>query len=109
MIRNPFVNAWRLDAYFDGQPDAASIALMKAMVPSAAAVERVEEQDWVTLSQQGLDPTLIERRATLAAVIHDCVRQHFEGAEDKRQRAELTLHRLAAYDFAMNRQLAGCR
>ena len=45
MIRNPFVNAWRLDAYFDGQPDAASIALMKAMVPSAAAVERFEAQD----------------------------------------------------------------
>ena len=36
---------WRLDAYFESEPDAASIALLKAMVPSAAAVERFEAQD----------------------------------------------------------------
>ncbi len=51
---------WRLDAYFEGEPDTASIALLAAMVPSAAGaepqIERVEEQDWVTLSQQGLEP-----------------------------------------------------
>ena len=56
---------WRLDAYFESEPDAASIALLKAMVPSAAGaepvVERVEEQDWVTLSQQGLEPIRTER------------------------------------------------
>lgn len=56
---------WRLDAYFESEPDAASIALLKAMAPSAAGaepvIERVEEQDWVTLSQQGLEPIRTER------------------------------------------------
>jgi len=51
---------WRLEAYFDAEPQAASIGLLRSLVPSAAAaepvVERIEEQDWVTLSQQGLEP-----------------------------------------------------
>jgi ribosomal protein L11 methyltransferase len=53
-------DAWRLDAYFDGQPDAASIALLLSLVPSASgvdpAIEKLPEEDWVTLSQQGLEP-----------------------------------------------------
>jgi ribosomal protein L11 methyltransferase len=51
---------WRLDAYFGRKPNAAMIALLKQLTPSAAGaearVERVEERDWVTLSQQGLEP-----------------------------------------------------
>jgi ribosomal protein L11 methyltransferase len=51
---------WRLDAYFETEPDAALIALVRGLVPSAADVEPalspIEEQDWVTLSQQGLEP-----------------------------------------------------
>lgn len=51
---------WRLDAYFDGKPDRAAIAAVRALVPSAAAVaakpERVPAADWVTLSQAGLEP-----------------------------------------------------
>ena len=51
---------WRLDAYFETMPDASGIALLKSLAPSAAdaepLVERIEEQDWVTLSQQGLEP-----------------------------------------------------
>jgi ribosomal protein L11 methyltransferase len=51
---------WRLDAYFNGKPDGASIAAVRALVPSAGAVkakpERVPEADWVTLSQAGLEP-----------------------------------------------------
>jgi ribosomal protein L11 methyltransferase len=51
---------WRLDAYFEVQPDAESISLLRSLVPSAAGakplVEQIEEQDWVTLSQQGLEP-----------------------------------------------------
>ncbi|MGN6269183.1 MAG: 50S ribosomal protein L11 methyltransferase [Sphingomonas sp.] len=51
---------WRLDAYFEGKPDAATIAAIRALVPSAAnaktAPERVPEADWVTLSQAGLEP-----------------------------------------------------
>jgi ribosomal protein L11 methyltransferase len=51
---------WRLDAYFEAEPDAAALALVRRLVPSAAhlpaAAELVEQQDWVTLSQQGLEP-----------------------------------------------------
>ena len=51
---------WRLDAYFEGEPDAAAIAVLRALVPSAAGSTatpaRIIEQDWVTLSQAGLEP-----------------------------------------------------
>ena len=51
---------WRLDAYFAEEPSAEMLALLAALVPSAAgaapAVEAVEERDWVTLSQAGLEP-----------------------------------------------------
>jgi ribosomal protein L11 methyltransferase len=51
---------WRLDAYFEDKPSAAMLKLVTALVPSAAGskatAERVAEEDWVTLSQQGLEP-----------------------------------------------------
>ena len=51
---------WRLDAYFEHEPTVAMLAMLKALAPSAGdaapVVERVEERDWVTLSQQGLEP-----------------------------------------------------
>ena len=51
---------WRLDAYLEAEPDAATIAALLALVPSAAGVapeiEALPEEDWVTLSQQGLEP-----------------------------------------------------
>jgi ribosomal protein L11 methyltransferase len=53
-------DAWRLDAYFEAEPDAETIALIRALVPSAArsepVIERLPDADWVTLSQSGLDP-----------------------------------------------------
>ena len=52
-------DSWRLDAYFEAKPNAKALAQLRALVPSAGgrpAVERVEEEDWVTLSQQGLEP-----------------------------------------------------
>lgn len=52
--------AWRLDAYVEHEPDAAMIAAVGALVPSAAGVAPVIEalvaRDWVTLSQAGLQP-----------------------------------------------------
>ena len=52
--------SWRLDAYFERRPKAADLAALKSLVPSAAAasakVEPVGDADWVTLSQQGLEP-----------------------------------------------------
>lgn len=50
---------WTLDVYTEGPPGKALIAAILDMAPSAGgefnAVEVVEE-DWVTLSQAGLDP-----------------------------------------------------
>jgi ribosomal protein L11 methyltransferase len=51
---------WRLDAFFEEEPAAASLEILLSLVPSAAGppplAERVPEQDWVTLSQAGLEP-----------------------------------------------------
>ena len=56
---------WRLDAYFDRKPDRATVAAIRAMVPSAAGsaakAERLAEADWVTLSQAGLEPLVAGR------------------------------------------------
>ncbi|MBV8685807.1 MAG: 50S ribosomal protein L11 methyltransferase [Alphaproteobacteria bacterium] len=52
--------AWRLDAYFAEPPTDEMLAMLRALAPSAGdappAVEKVEDRDWVTLSQQGLEP-----------------------------------------------------
>ncbi|WP_425230728.1 50S ribosomal protein L11 methyltransferase [Sphingomonas sp.] len=52
--------AWRLDAYFEVEPDAATLAMLTALLPgaggSAPVVERLGDEDWVTLSQAGLQP-----------------------------------------------------
>lgn len=56
---------WRLDAYFDRKPTAAAIKLLRALLPSAAGVKPVIEpladEDWVSLSQQGLEPVTAGR------------------------------------------------
>jgi ribosomal protein L11 methyltransferase len=53
-------NDWRLEAFFDGKPDAAAIAAVRALAPSSGSgnvePERVPDADWVTLSQSGLEP-----------------------------------------------------
>ncbi|EZP71758.1 Ribonucleotide-diphosphate reductase subunit beta [Sphingomonas paucimobilis] len=58
-------NAWRLDAYFEGKPEPAAIELLRSLVPSAAdmqpQVELLPDEDWVTLSQQGLEPVTAGR------------------------------------------------
>ena len=54
------VDQWRLDAYTDAEPDAAMIALVQALAPSAAGVapliEALTDADWVAMSQAGLEP-----------------------------------------------------
>ncbi|HEY0112773.1 MAG TPA: 50S ribosomal protein L11 methyltransferase [Allosphingosinicella sp.] len=53
-------DSWRLDAYFSEPLSPHMLALLQALVPSSAGqapeVEPVEDRDWVTLSQQGLEP-----------------------------------------------------
>jgi ribosomal protein L11 methyltransferase len=54
------VERWRLDAYTESEPDAAMIATLRALVPSAngtePAIEALTAQDWVAMSQEGLEP-----------------------------------------------------
>ena len=51
---------WRLDAYIEDEPGPAMLAAIRALVPSAAdvapTVEALTAEDWVTLSQAGLEP-----------------------------------------------------
>ncbi|MDP8912513.1 MAG: 50S ribosomal protein L11 methyltransferase [Pseudomonadota bacterium] len=51
---------WRLDAYLRAEPDEATLQLLKQVAPSAGdaepTIERLGEEDWVTLSQAGLEP-----------------------------------------------------
>ncbi|WP_076745463.1 50S ribosomal protein L11 methyltransferase [Sphingomonas jeddahensis] len=51
---------WRLDAYMEAEPDAAMLAAIRALVPSATGtapvVTALTAQDWVALSQEGLEP-----------------------------------------------------
>ncbi|MFV0622906.1 50S ribosomal protein L11 methyltransferase [Sphingomonas sp. ac-8] len=56
---------WHLDAYFEVEPDDAAVAAVQALVPSARglapAIERLEDEDWVTMSQAGLAPLHVGR------------------------------------------------
>ncbi len=51
---------WRLDAYCEHEPDPAMLASLAALVPSAAGtaptITPLTAQDWVTMSQAGLEP-----------------------------------------------------
>lgn len=51
---------WQLDAYVEGKPGKALIDLIHSLVPSAKKVKpvvtHIPEDDWVTLSQSGLEP-----------------------------------------------------
>jgi ribosomal protein L11 methyltransferase len=51
---------WQLDAYFEGRPDDASIAFIQSLLPSARTarpiLEKLPDEDWVTVSQAGLEP-----------------------------------------------------
>jgi len=53
-------DAWQLDAYVDDKPAPALLKLLQALIPSAKgkkpSVSELPEEDWVTLSQQGLEP-----------------------------------------------------
>ncbi len=56
---------WRLDAYFEGKPPLALRRAVTALVPSHTgplpAPERLPDNDWVTLSQAGLEPVVAGR------------------------------------------------
>src|SRR5688500_17379077 len=48
---------WRIHVYFDRQPGWEEMKAIEALAADADPVlERLEDADWVTLSQQGLEP-----------------------------------------------------
>ena len=51
---------WQLDAYVENKPSAALLSILQGLIPSAKGkkpvVVELPEEDWVTLSQQGLEP-----------------------------------------------------
>ncbi|WP_116090582.1 50S ribosomal protein L11 methyltransferase [Sphingomonas crusticola] len=51
---------WQLDVYLGAEPDADLLESLRQLVPSAAAVapivERIDDADWVTISQGFLEP-----------------------------------------------------
>ena len=51
---------WEMLAYFNGKPAKPVIAQIQALIPSAAKVkpviEKLPDEDWLTMSQQGLEP-----------------------------------------------------
>ncbi len=57
--------AWLVEAYFEQRPDEATADALRALIPSAAGaeavIERLEDEDWVTASQSGLDPFTVGR------------------------------------------------
>lgn len=49
-------NDWLLHAYFDHVPSADELAVLTELGTSEPKVEGLPEADWVTMSQQGLEP-----------------------------------------------------
>ena len=51
---------WQLDVYLAAKPDAALVERIRALAPSvgdaAPTIEKIEDQDWVTISQGFLEP-----------------------------------------------------
>jgi ribosomal protein L11 methyltransferase len=48
---------WQVQAYFDGEPEKADIALLESRLGGARAkVEQLPDADWLTLSQQAVVP-----------------------------------------------------
>lgn len=51
---------WQLDCYVENEPEKALIEIIRGLVPSAKKVRpvitHIPEEDWVTLSQSGLEP-----------------------------------------------------
>jgi ribosomal protein L11 methyltransferase len=67
---------WLLEAYTESEPDAATIAAVRALAPSAKRkpkVERVVEQDWLTMSQAGLEPIRAGRFFVHTAAYADAI------------------------------------
>ena len=56
---------WQVDAYFEGKPSRQAIAALRALVPGSAdippQIEKLPDEDWLTMSQRGLEPVIAGR------------------------------------------------
>jgi ribosomal protein L11 methyltransferase len=70
-------DAWRLDAYFEEKPGKAMIAMLHALVPSAGGakpvIEQLGDEDWLTMSQAGIEPVRAGRFFVHTAAYADAV------------------------------------
>jgi len=52
-------DAWAIDVYCNEKPDAAMLRTVAQFAPSTKSeptVERLKDEDWITMSQEGLEP-----------------------------------------------------
>lgn len=58
---------WVMLAYFNDKPDAALVERVRALAPTSAdySLEPLPDEDWVTMSQQGLEPVRAGRFVAL--------------------------------------------
>jgi ribosomal protein L11 methyltransferase len=47
---------WLIHAYFEEEPDGEALALLQAQASGPARVERLADENWVAMSQAGLEP-----------------------------------------------------
>jgi ribosomal protein L11 methyltransferase len=70
-------DAWVIEAYFDSEPDSACVAALRQLVPSAAhtspILDHIPGDDWITLSQQGIEPVSAGRFYVHTALHADMV------------------------------------
>jgi len=60
-----FSDDWILEAFFESEPDKPVVAILASLIPgtkvSDARIEKLADEDWVTISQQGLRPIHVGR------------------------------------------------
>jgi ribosomal protein L11 methyltransferase len=86
---------WLLDAYTVGEPDAETVAAVRALIASATAapeIAAVPDQDWVTMSQAGLEPIRAGRFVVHTPAHRDAVGDGEIGLEIAANRAFGTGH-----------------
>ena len=91
---------WRLDGFWDAEPDATALAVFAALVPGAAVpvAHPIEARDWVVESQAGLEPVVAGR----FVVVTD------EGVEAPAGLSRLVVPATNAFGTGHHETTAGC-
>ena len=93
----------QLDVYVEGEPDARFVATLRSLLPTSPAVEPIIEllpdEDWIAISQAGLDPIRAGRFFVHAAKDADSVPPHSIG---------LRIEAAQAFGTGHHETTAGC-